>query len=222
MIIEAYHESGLCNKIPTIKKCLSVCGDVLEDNSVYVELLIKTDINISPNILYDQIRNEGNRIITFNKFFEDTYNIGCILPPEKSSVIRDIKRMRFILFFPIPIQKGKEIISGLIYKTSFKRYFHNLRKKGDIEYKIKKIIKVDGVRELSHMNFPKLHAYEIPLTNMQKKIITTAYEYGYYSFPRKVDVKRIAKIVDLSTSTVWEHLRKAESKIMKSIFDNDF
>ena len=52
------------------------------------------------------------------------------------------------------------------------------------------------------------------LTKKQRQAIELAIKNGYYSSPRKIDVKELAKISGLSFSTYQVHLRKAEGKIM--------
>ncbi len=52
------------------------------------------------------------------------------------------------------------------------------------------------------------------LTEMQKKVIQKAFEQGYYSYPRKTEIKKIAKSLNISFSTCQEHLRRAEIKLL--------
>jgi predicted DNA binding protein len=52
------------------------------------------------------------------------------------------------------------------------------------------------------------------LTEMQKKVIQTAFSQGYYSYPRKTEIKKIAKSLNISFSTCQEHLRRAEIKLL--------
>lgn len=55
------------------------------------------------------------------------------------------------------------------------------------------------------------------LTGRQRKIITAAYEQGYYDIPRSVSLESIAESSDLDKSTVSEHLRRAERNLLKEI-----
>ncbi len=52
------------------------------------------------------------------------------------------------------------------------------------------------------------------LTAKQKKAFEIALKNGYYEFPRKTELKELAKIMKVSLSTYQAHLRKAEKKIM--------
>lgn len=54
------------------------------------------------------------------------------------------------------------------------------------------------------------------LTDKQKQAIELAVREGYYEYPRKTDLPRLAKIMKLSYSTYQAHLRKAEKALMPS------
>ncbi len=55
------------------------------------------------------------------------------------------------------------------------------------------------------------------LTDRQREVIETAFERGYYEIPRRATHDDIAAALDLSGSTVDEHLRKAEHTLMKQL-----
>lgn len=57
------------------------------------------------------------------------------------------------------------------------------------------------------------------LSKKQKKALETAYSNGYYSYPRKITLKRLAKIAGVGISTFQEHLRKAELKILPILIE---
>ena len=52
------------------------------------------------------------------------------------------------------------------------------------------------------------------LTNKQKKALMLAVENGYYGYPRKITLEKLAKQTNISTSTFQFHLAKAEAKLM--------
>ncbi len=71
-------------------------------------------------------------------------------------------------------------------------------------------IKEEKISSVSIVNiFPNL-------TKKQKESIEIAYKNKYYNYPRKLTIKKLAKIVNKSYSTFQEHLRKAEKKIIES------
>ncbi len=57
------------------------------------------------------------------------------------------------------------------------------------------------------------------LTEKQKRAMDLALKYGYYKSPRKISVKKLAKIAEKSFSTFQVHLRKAEEKLMPNFFE---
>ncbi|PSP98284.1 bacterio-opsin activator [Halobacteriales archaeon QS_4_70_19] len=55
------------------------------------------------------------------------------------------------------------------------------------------------------------------LTERQKEILDTAVDVGYYEVPRRATHEDIADTLDLSTTTVGEHLRKIEARMLSEI-----
>jgi hypothetical protein len=56
------------------------------------------------------------------------------------------------------------------------------------------------------------------LTEAQMRTLSTAYTKGYYDFPRGIDSAELARTLNLSKSTVSEHLRRAEKSILNQVF----
>lgn len=59
-----------------------------------------------------------------------------------------------------------------------------------------------------------------PLSKKQKEVFNIAYASGYYDYPKKTNLEKMAKKAKLSPSTFQEHLRRAESKIIPFIMEN--
>jgi predicted DNA binding protein len=79
--------------------------------------------------------------------------------------------------------------------------------------------------ELQKISKEKIRDLYVPhlmpdITESQKKAITLAYKNGYYSFPKKMDIARLAEIAGLSPSTFQEHLRRAEQKLVPFFLEN--
>lgn len=55
------------------------------------------------------------------------------------------------------------------------------------------------------------------LTKKQSHALMVAIARGYYEIPKKISTDEIAKSLDLPRTTYEEHLRKAESKVMKAV-----
>jgi predicted DNA binding protein len=52
------------------------------------------------------------------------------------------------------------------------------------------------------------------LSTRQREVFNFAREQGYYSWPREVTVQELASQFDLAKTTMLEHLRKAEAKLL--------
>jgi len=55
------------------------------------------------------------------------------------------------------------------------------------------------------------------LTKKQIHALLTAYNCGYYRFPKRANVQNIAAKTDVPRTTFQEHLKKAENKIVTSV-----
>jgi len=55
------------------------------------------------------------------------------------------------------------------------------------------------------------------LTDKQGKILVLAYRLGYFDVPKKLNLDELASRLNLTGSTVVEHLSKAERRILAGI-----
>jgi predicted DNA binding protein len=55
------------------------------------------------------------------------------------------------------------------------------------------------------------------LTDKQREVLVTAHRFGYYDYPRRMNSERLSERVDVSRSTMVEHLRKAEGRLLREI-----
>ena len=93
---------------------------------------------------------------------------------------------------------------------------------GDVEG-IKKML--DGIEEAAvSYRIHELTDAKIPpnspmssLTDRQREILVEAYERGYYDVPRRINSEELASTLKLDKSTVVEHLRKAENRLVTQI-----
>ncbi len=79
-----------------------------------------------------------------------------------------------------------------------------------------KILKMEKTK-LSDVYFPNIMP---KISKQQRKAIDLAYVHGYYSYPRKITLERLAKIAGVKTPTFQEHLRKAEIKLLPSLIEH--
>lgn len=64
---------------------------------------------------------------------------------------------------------------------------------------------------------PELRELSSLLTDRQREILDAAVEVGYYRVPRNATHEDIADLVGISTTTVGEHLRKIEARLLSEI-----
>jgi predicted DNA binding protein len=55
------------------------------------------------------------------------------------------------------------------------------------------------------------------LTSRQRQMLLTGYALGYYDVPRRISSDDLSRHLNIDKSTVVEHLRKAERKLIGSI-----
>ncbi|QKG94253.1 PAS domain S-box protein [Halorubrum sp. SS7] len=59
------------------------------------------------------------------------------------------------------------------------------------------------------------------LTDRQRSVLETAYEKGYYDWPRDHTAEEIAESLDIASSTLHQHLRAAEHVLVSSYVDDE-
>lgn len=59
------------------------------------------------------------------------------------------------------------------------------------------------------------------LTNRQELIVKTAFKRGYYDFPKRIGVKELADMFEVSTATLSEILRRGQKKIIEKYFNDN-
>lgn len=60
------------------------------------------------------------------------------------------------------------------------------------------------------------------LTKRQEEIVRIAFEKGYYDLPKKITIEMLAKIFQISQSTLAEILQRGERKIMLQYFSKSY
>ena len=55
------------------------------------------------------------------------------------------------------------------------------------------------------------------LTDPQREALRTAYEMGYFEYPRDANASEVAAALDIQRSTFTEHLNAAQSKLLDEL-----
>jgi len=128
--------------------------------------------------------------------------------PSLSSVLASIGIEEGSLFPPMGIRDGKVKISFLGSDVQVKNFLEKIDVLG-IRY---------HVAMISDANFPPISPIN-QLTEKQREVLIAAYKLGYYNIPRKITSEELAKKLNLGDSTVVEHLRKAEKRLIGHLLE---
>ena len=128
--------------------------------------------------------------------------------PSLSSVLSAIGIESGYLFPPIGIGDGKIKISFLGSEKQVKSFMEKIDELG-IRYRV--VLLADA-------NFSPISPLN-RLTEKQREVLMAAYKLGYYEIPRKITSEELAKKLGIVDSTLVEHLRKAEQRLMTQLFE---
>jgi len=133
---------------------------------------------------------------------------------ERDNILKEFYNPEFIQIKPIFIDnQGKETWEfGCFDKKPLMILISYLRKNIS-DFKLLKL-KQEFLDSLTVLNI-------IPdITSKQKKALQLAVENGYYEYPKKVELKELAKLMGISYSTYQAHLKKAEGKLIPFMLKN--
>ena len=128
--------------------------------------------------------------------------------PTLSSVLSSAGIDSGYLFPPLEIGGGKVKFSFLGSEVQVKEFMEKIDAIG-IRYRV--VLLADA-------NFSPTSPLSL-LTEKQREVLITAYKLGYYDIPRKISSEELAKKLNLVDSTVVEHLRKAERRLMANMLE---
>ena len=128
---------------------------------------------------------------------------SCVPNPPK-----DIKPPKMLLARPpdfLDVDRMKVEMIGK--ENEIKKLLHYTNKWGDNSFKILGLTSIDAKGE----------SLLSKLTPRQRQMLLTAYALGYYDMPRRISSDELSRHLKLDKSTIVEHLRKAERKIIGGI-----
>ena len=123
--------------------------------------------------------------------------------PNVESPPFDMGKIGGYIIAPFEIKEGKLKITFLGSSAQVKRLLHSAE--------------IMGIRHKIVSLTDAKYSQESPLsrlTEKQRKILIAAYKQGYYDLPRKINSEQLAKRLDMVSSTLVEHLRKAERRLL--------
>jgi len=108
---------------------------------------------------------------------------------------------------PFKITKDYAVVSGAGTEANLKRFIKAARIFGSVER-----ISYSKADYKGHNELDKL-------TNRQKEVLKAAKRYGYYRYPREISSEELAKKIKCSKTTLIEHLRRIENKLITSVME---
>jgi predicted DNA binding protein len=115
---------------------------------------------------------------------------------------------------PITIENGQERFSVIAPSREKLRAAHEaLQKHGPVE--ILNLTSPKSTQTLSGLTDIKTAVNN--LTNRQREILELAIECGYYESPRKATLSEVAENATVNLSTIGDHLRRTEAKILPAV-----
>jgi predicted DNA binding protein len=165
-----------------------------KDNLTTLEELPKSELLIDAQIIE---REKSGAYIAFIRS-----------GPSLSSVLRYIGIEGGYLFPPLGIGEGKVKFSFLGSEPQIKDFMEKIDAIG-IKYRVVLLADAD-FSPVSALN---------QLTQKQREVLIAAYKFGYYDIPRKITSEELANKLGLVDSTVVEHLRKAEQRLITHVLE---
>jgi len=143
--------------------------------------------------------------------FEIEGNSVFLIEVRREKIPATFHRAQLIYVKPVFVDtEGYEYWEVASWKKSILTDFIvNLQK----EIKNVEILKIEETK-LTDIYFSHLMPR---LTEHQKRAIELAFENGFYSWPRKADLGKLAKLMKISIPTYREHLKRAEEKLMPDL-----
>jgi len=139
----------------------------------------------------------------FNEFFLEY--------PPRDMICPTLLEHGFVHSAPVRIEGGREtwevVFAGP--RDEIERCLDGVREAGPAEVAVERIR--GGGAENSQ---PERNKRVDSLTPAQRQAYELARSNGYYAWPRGISTRALAELSDVSKTTLLEHLRKAESKLL--------
>jgi predicted DNA binding protein len=145
--------------------------------------------------------------------------LAHIVSKHDSLVVAKLMRTKSVPLLPSLTQVDRDFVTLLVPSDLELKNVSSLLK-DDIEYWVRSKKYLENPLPSSLFNskdFLKFKLVTEHLPVKQREAFLLATRKGYYSTPRKTSVEELAHIMDVSPSTLAEHLRKAEARLLPLI-----
>lgn len=160
---------------------------------------------------------KGGRVLKRN--FSER-NLQVIVKTCRDSKIRPsvsgvIQKNSFLEIPPTVYQNGWEERRVIGFREAdYKRLFRGLTDLGPVEILQKKVLGQGSIHDAFVISLSSVFS---ELTEKQLDALQAALDHGYYQVPKKMTAEEIARRHRVPRTTYEEHVRKAESKILRAM-----
>lgn len=161
-------------------------------------------------------RSKGSRILQRSSDSGGRRFLAMTCACEKSGSTTEIIMSHNCLFVPpITYYDGWESYRAIGFRAEdVSDMFSEFDRKGQLQVTSKKKMETNSLQQLFLISLPDLFS---SLTDRQLKALVTSVELGYYQNPREISTGKMAKTMKVPRTTLQEHRRKAESKLMSAL-----
>jgi len=145
---------------------------------------------------------------TIEPLEEENGVITCFIKAQidglPTKLIKSINLDEMLITLPLYLSPTKYIVSFLGNSEPIKAYLNLLKSLG-ISYK-------------ATIQHPDQFQGDLScLTKRQKDVVLAARKHGYYDYPRRISSQELAEQLGICKSTMLEHLRKAEKRMIDTL-----
>lgn len=171
-----------------------ICRIRLKDKNMTVTDLLHKGLITNTETLYTE---KDDSVVVFIE------GKSCVPPPPK-----DMELPKMLMTHPpdfLDVDRMKVELVGK--EDEISKFLQYTSKLSNNSFKILGLTSIDTKGE----------SLLSKLTSRQRQILLTGYALGYYDVPRRISSDDLSRHLDVDKSTIVEHLRKAERKLIGSI-----
>lgn len=201
--------SALTRKYPSLK-VFFWCNNIYDVIELFVDNPkdypdIRQEISHSCSLVEEESDEDRLHLVIKN----------CSCCKDENTVDSFGEDLNILLLSPVIIENGWEEHHAIVFDhKDFEQLIERLEEKGHAVKVVRKVPFGGTIAGLTPLTRSTLFP---TLTKKQASALLTAYRSGYYSLPRKADVKTIAGKLKVARTTFQDHLRKAESKVISTM-----
>ena len=206
----------------TLETTEALPGTRIIENALYpspdritADLFLATDGTVSLREFIDAI--EAHEVVESVTVLGKSEGRGRVLVvyDADSSIVPQVANADFVPVEPVYIKGGFEHWTVMAREEQFGERIHALQRDFEVE-----IEGIDGFSsETDVACVGPIDRIDLSLSTRQTECLLTAYDAGYYRWPRETTATEVAARLGISNPTFLEHLRLAEEKLMNVVLE---